>query len=645
MLSSSLAPRSIAGSTIEAAITTGLAPLDQGGSYTLLPAADTTYSIVNAAGGANDGSGTYSYTRLVNGNNNNGDVGVILYTDSSTGLSYNETLTFLTATAGSYVISAALPGGSGSQSGSFAFTAAPKATTSDPALSLVTTPTGTFVGGDTGTVVVEIDNTGAMVANAYVTLNLYLSTDGTVANGTPVTNVARRIQLGTAGNTNFPLRADFNIPFTYPSIVNGTFFWTVKLSPSLGLDDADQSNDTAASATMVTLSAPVIDLKETNVVVKDLTAEGVVTATKQQAIVTLLNDGNRSITGTVHFTLSTAATSEGFDTPIVPKPVPIYISLAPGKIVNVAVRFIGPNMTVSTQQYIVATVSTVGVVQETNIVNGVDLNNIINTTSPVLFTPPEVTLTDAIVGSLPASVVGGSGGSTMLQVVNDGNIPLKALLTVTLYVSADTTLDARDSQVLFGGKNEMIAVGKSVQFPLKFTYPTTLVNGDYYLLAQVASTSMPVLGSVPPISVTAPASNVAVSATPVNISQPIVTLTANFGTMPGTAFVEGQNVILPLDLLNSGNVAAKGRYTVQLLASTSGDPSDPADIPLTTALAAKLSLAPNAVSKTTIKFKIPTGVLASGAPYFFVARIEASAIPDITDPNPTAVGSQTFTVS
>jgi hypothetical protein len=639
-----LAPRTIAGATIDAAITAGLAPLDVSGSYTFEGAADTTYNIVNAQGGATDGSGNYSYSRPAGFN---GDTGIIRYTDSITGVTYVDVLTFLTVGAGNYVISPATPGGSGSQSGSFALTAGPRPTTSDPAVNVLSVPSGSFVGGEQGMVIVEIANAGAgtKIANAFVTLNLYLSPDGNVADATPVTNVNRKITLGTPGNTTFPIVADFSIPFTYPSNITGNFFWVVKLSPSLGLDDADQSNDLANSAATVNVSPPFIDLAETDITVKDLGADGIVTATKQQAIVTLLNDGNKTIAGTVHFSVYMTPTVGGTDTPMVPKPIPVSINLRPGKVINVALKFIGPNETIVDEEFILATVSTVGVVTESGTVNGVDANNTVITTAPVLFTPPAVTLVDAISGSLPASVVGGSAGSTNLQVFNDGNIPFNALVTVTLYVSADQTLDSGDTQVLFGGTNKSIAVGKSVQFPLKFTYPANLANGDYYLLAQVSSTTTPVAGSMPPISVSAPASNVAISATQVNISQPIVTIAANFGTLPGTAFAEGQTVTLPLDLLNSGNVTAKGNYTVQLLASTTGDPADPTAIPLATAFTRSLDIKANVVSKTTIKLVIPSGVLTSGVTYFFVARIDASAIPDITDPNPTAAASQGFTVS
>src|SRR5580698_2142360 len=172
LMASGLAPRTIAGATIDATITAGLSPLDVSGTYTFLGASDTTYSIVDAGGGASDGAGNYSYSRLFP---SPGNTGVIHYTDGVTGLTYNDVLTFLTANAGSYVISPSAPGGAGSQTGSFAFAAGPPVATADPAISLVTTPTASFVGGDSGNVVVNIANVGTLNANAYVTLNLFLS--------------------------------------------------------------------------------------------------------------------------------------------------------------------------------------------------------------------------------------------------------------------------------------------------------------------------------------------------------------------------------------------------------------------------------------------------------------------------------------
>ncbi len=150
-------------------------------------------------------------------------------------------------------------------------------------------------------------------------------------------------------------------------------------------------------------------------------------------------------------------------------------------------------------------------------------------------------------------------------------------------------------------------------------------------------------GSLPPATITVAASNLAASPTQVNISKPVVTLAANFGTQPGTAFTVGQKVVIQLNLLNNGNIPAKGPYTVQLIASPTTDPAADGAISLTSVETKQLSLKNNVMRSQTFKVTIPSTGIA-GVNYNLIAVINAAQVVGISDPNITTVAPQTFTI-
>jgi hypothetical protein len=631
-----LAPASVANATINATISTGTAPLDTAGTYTIQPDAAGNFTIVNAAGGAHNSSGSYTYSRTSSG------TGVFHYTDLGTGLSYNDTLSFTSATAGTYSIAPVSSGASGAQVGSFTFTPAAAPVGPDLTIDLTSTPTGSFVGGDKGRAIVHVANAGTTLASGGVMISLSISPTGSTADSTPVAALTRQIRLKPNAGMNV------RVPVKFPSVATNNYFFVATVAPVPPLTDIDTGNNTAVSAQSVTVGTPFTDLETSQVIVSQVSPAGVVSGSKARAVVSIKNVGNQPVNGPATISLSSADNAAGTGaTPILGNPLKRSVHLKPGATLNVPVKFSIPTVNAQTNQFIFATLDTTGgTIVESDVVNGVDANNTIGTTTPLTVGPAVVTLRDAFVGNLPPSVVGGSkNGRTTLQVFNDGNTPFRGTVPITLAVSMDTTIaDGQDVVLATKPPHLFIAAGKSQLVRLRFTYPAGLANANYFLLAQTGATTTPVKGAVPPMTLAVPPSNVAVAPTQVDISQPFVTLNATFGTLPGTAFTAGQKVRMQLTLLNNGNVPAKGPYTVQLLASPSMDPNDPGAVALTATAAKRLSLKANSLTRLNFRVKIPN-TLATATPYFVLANILAPGVNNITDPNVVAVSPTTFTVT
>jgi hypothetical protein len=210
-----------------------------------------------------------------------------------------------------------------------------------------------------------------------------------------------------------------------------------------------------------------------------------------------------------------------------------------------------------------------------------------------------------------------------------------------MYTSVDTVLDSGDERIVRSNRIAVIPAGKYQDMVIGFGYPTDLPDDNYFLLAQIGATSSAFKGvfSSAPIPVGATAASP--SPTVVNISLPFVTLTPVFGTLPGTAFTAGQNLVLPLNLINSGNILASGEYSIAILASPSSDPNDPAAVTLTPPVKRHLVLKSNSTMVLAFSVKIPT-TLESGVNYSFIASLVATGVTGITNATPVAVSSQTF---
>jgi len=174
--------------------------------------------------------------------------------------------------------------------------------------------------------------------------------------------------------------------------------------------------------------------------------------------------------------------------------------------------------------------------------------------------------------------------------------------------------------------------GRSRNVVVKFAYPDSLENGDYFLLARADAG-----GAVAEKDET---NNVAASPAAVNISQPFVDLSGAFQVVrPIGAPV--RQVGATLLVRNDGNVAVNGPVTLSLLASTDAI-ADDADVSLGTVFRT-LRIKPNSARRLSFRLPLPSG-MAAGT-YHVIARIDStSTVTESDETNNDAASGGTFTV-
>ncbi len=627
-----MAPASIVNGTIDAVIAAGSAPLDGLGSYTLSPNAAGNYTISGSAG-AGSTSGTFSYERYTP------KTGLFHFTDAGSGLTYNDTLTFTTTTAGSYSIVSAIPGQAGTQSGTFTFTPPAAVVAPDIITSFFYAPFGTFVGGDQSTAVITVKNVGTLGAHGDITIGLFLTPDGNPADGTEVTSTVRTITLPVGAAPQ-----SFNVEYIYPQLSLANNFLVATVTPAATIPESDPTNDTAFSFSLIQLSPQNVDLAATQVGLVGVGADGIITGTSEKALVTILNDGNRTIAGAIHIGLYTALTPTGPDTPVISKPRAFGIDLLPGHQAVATVPFFAPSETMPQAEYFVATIDTSGVVIESNLVNGVDANNTVATLAPILVTPATVTIVSTLLSTLPPSAVAGTLSNVQMQVQNVGNTPFLGYLPIRLTLTPPPSPDEPDDLLLYGTEYLLLDVGAIKQFKLNFSWPTNLTDGGSYQMQAQTTTATTNVNAAAGLEVVQVApSNVALSSSPVIIDQPLVELSAQTESLAATTFNPGAVVNFPIALTNNGNVAAMGPYTIQLFA-TPTTPSDPATVPMTVVLNRNMNIPIGATATVIVQVKLPK-TLSAGVNYFWFANLNTAKITDTNLAALQPLSTQTFSVS
>ena len=87
-----------------------------------------------------------------------------------------------------------------------------------------------------------------------------------------------------------------------------------------------------------------------------------------------------------------------------------------------------------------------------------------------------------------ASVIEGAKGTLELLLTNTLSTPFSGPVTVTLYASTNNSLSGDDTAIAsFGYKTINIRAGHTKTLKLRYTYPASLPNGTYDLIASVAA--------------------------------------------------------------------------------------------------------------------------------------------------------------
>ncbi len=264
--------------------------------------------------------------------------------------------------------SAAVSGGSGTTP-TGGTTGTGGTTTSNSTLSpvgvtILTTPPDSVVGGAAGKLAVRLTNTGTVAFSGPVTVTLYASTDGTVANqdGTLTTLTIKSVKL-KAGTSR-----TVTLTFKYPStgLATGDYF----LVASADATATDTQSTSAATTNPVAINAPAVDL---SVAFANTAAVAVTQGKKGKAALRIDNLGNVVASGTVTVTLTAVSTVDGSTETVTA--VTKKAKIAAGKSLALSLPFTAPLDMTPGDYTLVATITSTTTVTDTNTANDTATTN------------------------------------------------------------------------------------------------------------------------------------------------------------------------------------------------------------------------------------------------------------------------------
>ncbi len=246
---------------------------------------------------------------------------------------------------------------------------------------------------------------------------------------------------------------------------------------------------------------------------------------------------------------------------------------------------------------------------------------IVNPVAPV--TLPTSQITGAMLSAPPAAVVGGAAGVAKVLVTNTG-ASFSGAVTITLYATTKTSLDAGATALATLTIPKLsLKSGASRTETVKFTYPTGLASGSYYLISSTNTTG----------TSTTPSNSIAFTA--VDITPPRVDLAAYFTGGAPVIVNPGHATTANVVVQNIGNVTATGSFSLALYTSLDLI-LDPTDTFLTSLNLRKISLAPGQSMTLHVRFVAPVG--SSGGTYNLIAATHGvTQTPDLNLLNDVAV--------
>jgi hypothetical protein len=236
---------------------------------------------------------------------------------------------------------------------------------------------------------------------------------------------------------------------------------------------------------------------------------------------------------------------------------------------------------------------------------------------------------------------GSKKGKAAVRIINSGSQPMTAKTAVIteFYLSDNQDLDAFDTKVGEKRTNLKLKVGKGKNVKGKFTYPTNIGDGGFFLLAKIDAANA--------VSEANEQNNMAGSGAPIPVEQPRIDLSGSlvrpFGTLKpgGTGFSR-------VTINNGGNVKFSGSQTMVLILSSdniigNGDDREVATVTPRVTVNPASNGSPGA-KETTQRFQIPADVAPGD--YFLGVKIDSQNV--VSEPNESnniAVTASPFTIT
>ncbi len=207
--------------------------------------------------------------------------------------------------------------------------------------------------------------------------------------------------------------------------------------------------------------------------------------------------------------------------------------------------------------------------------------------------------------TIPSSVITGASGQVTLTIKNAGSLAINGSVPVTLYLSSSSVHSTGDHKLLSTKLLVNLAVGKSASFLLRFTFPKSVADGDYFIVADLNPT-----GSVSELSTTNDDSS---SSTTTEVAKPFVNLAVSYVKSPSGTVHAGKSTPVTLLITDTGNLAATGKVSGKLLASSDQtiDSGDKSLLPFTSSV----KLQPGKSMKLSLKLLFKASMLPPGSDY------------------------------
>jgi hypothetical protein len=242
---------------------------------------------------------------------------------------------------------------------------------------------------------------------------------------------------------------------------------------------------------------------------------------------------------------------------------------------------------------------------------------------------------------LVATITLGAAGKTGLikpkarvKITNNGApMASAAQLQITLYASADGTLDAGDANLLaFTTPALLLKTNGTKTFPLTGATLTSLARASYFLLASVDSANA--------IAESDESNNVAASASAIPLAPPVIDLTGQFVLKKQPSKFKPFPVTLQIQ--NLGTLPATGPIAIDLLASTDNI-LDNADLSLAAGVPVVAHAQPGRSQNAKVKLSLAS--LPAGT-YYLIAKLNSTnAITESDTSNNTVISATTIVLT